>query len=389
MRWQEVERRIAAGEDERTEFKRQLDLSQVGRTVCAFANTQGGLLVLGVADDGEVTGLSASAEDARERVTSFLQTGCNAPVQADCGHRRTAAGTVLWIHVPRQRGFEPLRCGGRFWVRRDRATAEPSPAELQELFNAFGFVITEEQVLPAATVDDIDVAAFQAHLRRQGLDPQAPGATLEDDLRNRSVAREFDGALRPTLYGILAFGRQPQALPHTGSFWINCAAYGGEDRAADVILAGEARGRLDEQVQRALGWARGLGRFERYRGMRREDRYLLPIAALREALVNAAVHRDYAAIGATTLLEVFDDRVRVISPGGLPNHMTVDAVRASGVIRTRNEQMANAMLERGFMEKRGRGWQVMRGAMREFNDTEPEIDADRLSVAVTLRLKAL
>ena len=83
----------------------------------------------------------------------------------------------------------------------------------------------------------------------------------------------------------------------------------------------EAKGRLDEQVERAIGWFRGLGRFESYRGLIREDRGLLPESALREALVNAVVHRDY----------------------------------------------------KGFMEKRGRGWPVMRTAMREFNDTEPEI----------------
>ena len=61
----------------------------------------------------------------------------------------------------------------------------------------------------------------------------------------------------------------------------------------------------------------------------------------------------------------------------LPNHLAIDTVRRGGRTRTRNEQMANFLLERGFMEKRGRGYPVMRQAMREFNDTEPELMEDR------------
>ncbi|MCY4294127.1 MAG: hypothetical protein OXC58_04735 [Acidimicrobiaceae bacterium] len=99
---------------------------------------------------------------------------------------------------------------------------------------------------------------------------------------------------------------------------------------------------------------------------------LLP--ALREALVNSVAHRDYAITGAKVLLEVFASRVEVTSPGTLPNHMTTDSVRAGGMARSRNESMANYLLALGFMERRGRGWPVMRRAMQEFNGTEPEID---------------
>ena len=89
--------------------------------------------------------------------------------------------------------------------------------------------------------------------------------------------------------------------------------------------------------------------------------------------MNAVVHRDYSITGSKVLLEVFDRHVHVTSPGSLPNHMRVESVRAGGHPRSRNELMANFMLVMGFMEQRGRGWPVMRRAMREFNGTEPEI----------------
>jgi len=99
------------------------------------------------------------------------------------------------------------------------------------------------------------------------------------------------------------------------------------------------------------------------------------------------VHRDYAITGSKILFEVFFDRVQVTSPGALPNHMTVAAVRTGGRTRSRNEQMANYMLDRQYMERRGRGWLVMHRAMQEFNGTEPEIEHDEKSRFVTVSFK--
>ena len=230
---------------------------------------------------------------------------------------------------------------------------------------------------------------MRSYLQAQGLDTeQVPQPAREDDLRNASVVDELDGVLRPTLYGLLVFGRDPQAYPHTLSLFVQCAAYGGVDQAAEVLSAGEAKGRLADQVNRAMGWFRSLGRRESYEGLRRRDIPPLPEPALREALVNAVIHRDYAITGSQILLEMFDDRVAVTSPGALPNHMTVERARGGGAPRSRNEMMANAMVVAGLMERRGRGWLTMRHAMRSFNGTEPELinDSHNRLVRVTFHL---
>ena len=252
-----------------------------------------------------------------------------------------------------------------------------------------GYILTEERVLEAAGVGDIDPESFREFLRLQGItveDDLPP--TLENDLTNRGVIRVVDGSPRATLYGVLAFGRDPQRYPQTRNFWVSCAAYGGADQGSDVLLVGEAKGRLDEQVERAMGWMRSLGHKERYKGLQREDVFIAPEAVVREALVNAVVHRDYSLTASKVLLEVFDDRVVVTSPGTLPNHMTPVAVLAGGLPRSRNEWLAHFMMVRRQMEQRGRGWPLMRRRMREFNDTEPELevfDTERF-VRVTLRV---
>ena len=387
MEWLDVLNRIGAGESHQTEFKRGLrDLSAVGKAICAFANTEGGVVILGVSDGQEIVGVREDAESVQERLTSFLQTGCSAPVSARTGRQKDPHGWVHWIEIPRQRGFEPLRHDGRVWVRRARSSVEPSATELQELYNAFGYILTEERTIQAATTADIDLQVFHAYLQNMRIDTGTePQPSDEDDLRNRGVLAELGDALHPTLYGVLAFGKRPQSYPQTRNFRVECVAYEGGDRASDVLQVSDAVGRLDEQVERTIGWFSSLGRFESYRGLIRNDRPLLPKSALRESLVNAVVHRDYAITGSKTLLEVFARHVDVTSPGALPNRMNVESVRAGGHPRSRNELMAYYMLNRGFMEQRGRGWPVMRRAMRDFNDTDPEITQSRSGNFVRIR----
>ena len=123
------------------------------------------------------------------------------------------------------------------------------------------------------------------------------------------------------------------------------------------------------------GTLRRFGSLERRllrRGTLAENR-LLPVAVLREALVNALTHRDYGLMGTHVMLDVFPDRVEVTSPGGLPYPMTVERARGGGVARSRNEEMASAMVVAGLAGRRGTGWLLMRRRMREFNGTEPEL----------------
>lgn len=378
MDWLNILERIELGEGRHTEFKRGLgDFSAIGRAICALANTDGGLIVLGVDNSQEIVGVGENPESVQERLTSFLQTGCSTPVSAQGGRHEDPNGWVHWIEVPRQRSFEPMRYDGRVWVRRERSNVEPSPIELQELYNAFGYILTEERPIQAATPEEIDLQCFREYLQAIGLDILGePQPDHVDDLRNRGVVTQLGDGYHPTLYGVMAFGKEPQRYPQTRSFSVECVAYEGDDRASSTLQVADEKGRLDEQVQRAVGWFQGLGRFESYRGLYREDRGLLPEAALREALVNAVVHRDYAITGSNVLLEVYDDHVDVTSPGTLPNHMTVESVRAGAHPRSRNESMANYMVVKGMMEQRGRGWSVMRKSMLDFNATEPDLIQD-------------
>ena len=136
MEWPEILQRIEAGEGEETEFKRGLgDMSAIGRAVCAFANTGGGVVILGVTDSQSIIGVNEDADSVQERLETFLRTGCSAPVIGQCGRHEDPNGWVHWVEVAHQDEPQPLRYDGRVWVRRECSSVEPSPSELQELYN--------------------------------------------------------------------------------------------------------------------------------------------------------------------------------------------------------------------------------------------------------------
>ena len=129
------------------------------------------------------------------------------------------------------------------WIRRARSSVEPFAVELQDLYNTFGYILTEERTIQDATASHIDLEAFCTFLRRLGFDTDTdPQPDSLDDLRNRGVVAEIGGELRATLYGVLAFGRDPQRYPQTRSFRIECVPYAGDHRATDVLQVGRVGG---------------------------------------------------------------------------------------------------------------------------------------------------
>lgn len=392
MEWLEVLRRVQEGEGRTTEFKSRFDKDAVGKAICAFANGVGGVVILGVDDSGAIVGVAEDPEHLQETITTFLQTGCSTPVGADCGRYRTQEGWIHWIDVPRLRGLEPLSHRGRYWIRRGRSSVEPSPVERQELFNTFGFIHTELQVISDGGFESIDIATFQDFLTRRGVDIESsPQPEMELDLVSHRVVQLFNGQIRPTLYGLMVFGHNPQRYLQTANFFIQCVAYRGDERGPDAYSISEGVGAIHRQVDLAMTWFRGLGRRETYDGLYRRDLPLAPENVIREALVNAVIHRDYTITGGKVMFEVFDSHIAVTSPGALPDHMTVEDVKVGVGPRSRNEFMANAMVVWQLMEQRGRGWPSMRHWMREFNGTEPELVNNQSSriVRVTLRLDGL
>ena len=227
---------------------------------------------------------------------------------------------------------------------------------LARLFQDRGraFVFDEQQV-PGATTDDLDnnrLGAFFAH--------RPTTIPWPDLLRNtRVTATGENEADRPTLSGLLAFGKAPQA--HLPSAYVEAAVYRGSRLTSDDLVHSESiKGRVDAQIDDSRAFVERFMLKPARKPSGREDHPQYEIGAVHEAIVNAVAHRDYSIAGSKIRLFLFADRLELYSPGSLPNTITLDTMPYR--VFTRNQllvsflsRMKSRRTGHAFLESRGEG----------------------------------
>ena len=324
---------LRAGEDGRAEFKEvrlgdrgvlSPDTEALAGEMVAFANAAGGGIFLGGADSGAVAGIAPSRVDAVERwIVNVATHNCEPPIRPVL--RRVllpdAAGDdrqVLLAEVPR--GLYVHRTsGGRYYVRVGSTKRVLTPPELARLFQERGreYVFDEQAVLTAA-VDDLNRHRLEAFFGR------SPTISWLDLLRNTRVTfRDENGVDRPTVGGLLTFGREPtDFLP---SATIEAACYRSERLTSDDLVHAERlAGPVPDQIDAGIAFvAQFMQPPPNARSSGGADaRYDLDVVD--EAIVNAVAHRDYAISRSKIRLFLFADRLELYSPGKLPNTITLD-----------------------------------------------------------------
>lgn len=247
------------------------------------------------------------------------------------------------------------------------------------------------RICPGGVLADLDPARVEAY--RQELDRRRPGSPLvrmpvEELLLHIGAAAKSRGRLRPTLTGILFFGRDPQHF--YPAFTITFVHFAGTSTARanpdDPLYLDnrEYRGTIPEMIEgvRAAVFEK-LGKRAVMEGFRRQDVTEYPEFAYREAILNAVSHRDYSQEGSFVQVRLFADRLEVQSPGGLGGHLTIDNIVYEQY--TRNPHIVRLLEELGYVEHRGLGVDQMIRAMTEANLEPPDFDDRGSSFWVTLR----
>jgi len=351
------------GEDSRTQFKRTItNAESLAGELVAFSNSKGGRILIGVGDQGELLGLSPDDIRRINQLVSNTATNLVRPsVNPDTENVATASGLVVMVvSVPEGLSKPYSDNNGVFWVKsgsdKRRVT---SREEIQRMFQSADIVHADEVPVSGTTANDLDLAHFGDFFLKQygeSLDDALgkAGIPLIQLLNNLGLAREEN----LNLAGLMLFGKQPQR--HRPAFVVKAVSFVGDDPAGDKYRDSQDI----EGCLRDLHWGtmsfltRNLRRVQGSKGFNSQGDMEVPLAALEELVVNMLLHRDYF-ISAPWRVMLFDNRIELISPGALPNSLTIENIRY-GVSVIRNPIIASFATKADELPYRGIGTGIRR-----------------------------
>ena len=355
---EEIRRQMRLGEDSHWEFKEIEFTGNVPRSprrddladeLAAFANTDGGVVLCGVTDSGDVQGMSREQMDELERLLVEVCTDTiRPPVHPAILRKEIEEGLpFLLVQVPQGYAQHDSPSGSyhRVGSSKRRMTSDERLRLAQQRGQA-RFLWFDKQPVPGTGFGSLDESLWKSLLSTVGA--ADPESALE---KMGLLTNDENGTTRATVAGVLLCCHSPEEwLPNA---CIAATYYRGNDRASGQIDAQTITGPLNRQITEAVAFAVRNMRVGAYKNPARTDLPQYSEAALFEAIVNAVVHRDYSIRGSRIRLSMFADRVEINSPGGLPNNLTIDSmdVRQS----TRNEALASIFGRIPVGEVRGSG----------------------------------
>ncbi|ENU3989416.1 TPA: putative DNA binding domain-containing protein [Citrobacter freundii] len=328
---------LSRGEDSRQQFKTDINNADaLAAEIVAFSNTAGGRIFIGVNDDGSVRGLSG-ADVARlnmliANVASQVVRPAVNPLTENVPH---PAGTVLVLSIAEGINKPYMDKNGAIWVKngsdKRRAT---SREELQRLFQQAGLVHADETPVAGLSAGDVDMPYFETFFEQQFGEPLAQhNQPLPQLLANMNLMNQ--GQLN--VAGGLLFAKSPHyALP---AFIVKAVAFvGTEIEDERYIDSRDITGKLADVFQQTLGFIVANTRaVQGEQGFNTQGQPEIPRIVWEELVANALIHRDYF-VSAPIRVLVFADRVEIISPGHLPNNLTIENIKAG------NSNMRNPIL---------------------------------------------
>lgn len=362
-------------ESETLELKESFD-SKAVETIGAFANSNGGTILVGVRDDGHVVGIKLGAntlEEWAQRMQSKLQPRIMPSVQKRTYQKRT----VVEINVDRSNS--PITVDGRFIKRVGRTNQMMGPDEIKQRLFASSGTSWDAQVVDNATIDDLDpqaIAKFISLVREAGRRPlgeEKPNEILE------KLELVQDG--KPTRAAILLLGKKP------GKFFLSAFVQLGRFKSLTRIIdTKRLEGNILEQIDEGMIWfeQRLETEFIITGKARRDEKWEYPLLALREALTNAVCHREYDALN-NTQVRLYDDQLEIWNPGELLIPLTPDRLLEKHPSLLRNRLLANCLFYAGLIESWGGGTTRIAELMNQAGLERPEFESISGTFRIILR----
>lgn len=356
---------------------------KLAETFSALANTQGGSVLIGIDAAGNVIKGVRDLDTAREKA---LAAGlrCEPPLVLPRPTTVMLEGKpLLYVTIPS--GLpHAYALRGKYMARDGKKNRALGPRQLRDLLRQRGEGNFEATVLPGATLDDLDRERVEQYAKLFLTDVSSRHRWNEETLDllfRRGCLTKESSTYRPTVAGLLLFGREPQRLLPSAEILL--ARYSGAEMS-DTFIRETARGSLSEQIRAAEAFlTSNMRKGARIADFKREEKPEYPLSAVREVMVNAVAHRDYQVRGEEIRVLMFNDRIEVYSPGRLPGHITIENIVDERFAR--NEVIVQVLTDLGFVERLGYGIDRILRQMNEAGLPQPKFQETANGFRVTLR----
>jgi ATP-dependent DNA helicase RecG len=341
---------LSEGESYTIEFKESVDKS-IASEVCAFANASGGRIFIGINDSGKVVGTDTS-NAARSRLQDTINK-----IEPHLSVDISVHENIMVVTVP-EGANKPYSCSQGFYLRSGPNSQKLDHDSIIEFLQTEGKVIYDAIVNEKYPVtDSFNESEYQKYLKKSDISDVLPRESI---LKNLGCADVVNNSLSYTNAGLLFFRDNSQNLRFDFTH-IVCALYKGVDKF-DIIDAKNLNGGIMENIDNAIVFLkRNLRVRYEIKTVQRKNILELPEDALREAVTNAVCHRDYFEKGARVMVEIYDDRVEITSPGSTPKGITKENFGNTSV--TRNPIIASLLHRAHYIERMGTGIKRMTNAM--------------------------
>jgi len=367
---------IQMGESSKVQFKvRVNNANSIGAEMVAFSNTKGGLLIIGVDDKtGDINGLSfEELQSTNELLANSASNNVKAPIYIYTETVKVEEQNVVVANIAEGTSKPHMDNNGIIWVKNGSDKRKViAKEEIARLLQSSGNLFADETLVNGTTVNDINEDFFQEFIfAKTKKTIEELGQSTSAVLSNLGMIKE--GKL--SLGGLVLFGKNPQQFRPT--FTVQCVSFVGNDISSTEYRDKEEpfSGNLKELYEKTLSFiTRNLKKKQIKEGFNSQSELEIPIQTIEELFVNALIHRDYFILSSIKVF-IFDNRIEIISPGRLPNTLTIDNIKIGTSIPRNPILFTNARYILPFV---GVGSGIPRAIenspdLELFNDTEREL----------------
>ncbi len=374
---------IARGEDGKHQFKANFtNPNSLAAEIVAFSNSGGGMIYIGVSDDGSFAGLTREDMNRlNQLVSNTASQSVHPSVNPQTENILVDGGLVMIVSVPEGVSKPYMDNSGTIWVKSGSDKRKvTSREEIQRLFQSAGLIHGDEIPAKGLTAADLDIDYFKDFFSKNfGESADKQGLALPVLLENMNLMKK--GVFN--ISGALLFAKNPSIrLP---VFVVKAVSYPGiEINEENYIDSQDITGKISDVFHKCMSFILGnIKSIQKGQGINSLGEPEIPRIVFEELIANALIHRDYF-VSAPVRIFVFEDRVEIISPGHLPNNLTIENIK-NGNSNIRNPILASYATK--ILPYRGLGSGIIR-ALKAYPNIDFVDDRDGNQFkAVILRQK--